>query len=833
MTEKETPGPPLPNEQENLPETLQPGNDPTEAIDPGSQFSNDVTSSGSFDIRGDIWATTFGKLVQALPMPALLIDRSDRVIVVNEACGKISPEYQRIQDTRFSNLFPHPNTAKEVKSLMKEVFSTGKTRSIEGTLAIGQGRIWGRMTFRSIRMGKERFILVLVEDLTAERKQLLVKQKHQEETLKTTEQLRGEIRELKQAKEELRRSEEKHRTILETITDGYYELDLLGKISFINESICEIMGYSRKELVGMDYRALVDEHNAERAYEAFNNVYLTGEADPGFDYEITRKDRTKRAAVVSIFLERDADGRVCGFHGTFRDITKRKRAQEALQESEKKYHSLVVHAPIGIIFVDREGRIIEVNPSLLEILGSPSAEATKSINMYTFPPLVESGISDAFKRCMEEGRNVEIETPYTSKWGKTSYFRVILTPMHDLAKDVHGCLGVIEDVTEKKGLEKQLRQAQKMEAIGTLAGGVAHDFNNLLQIVLGHTDMLLMDKDKEDSYRNGLLSIRRAAHDGADLVRRLLMFGTKVEPELRPIDLNREVRRVLRLLQRTIPRMIEIEILLADDLRTVNADPQQIEHVLLNLAVNAQHAMPEGGRLTIETRNVTLDDQYIRTHLEAEPGEYALLMVSDTGHGMEKEVVDRIFEPFYTTKGVGEGTGLGLAMVFGIVRAHGGYIACYSEPGTGSTFKMYLPVMGAVTEPDMTMTREMPAFGTETILLADDEEQILDLTGEMLGAAGYKVLAVEDGQKALEVYRKEKGNISLVILDLIMPKMGGRECLERLLKIDPKVKVLVASGHSANGPTKEAVGSGAVGFISKPYDAKEILRMVRKVLDEG
>jgi len=349
---------------------------------------------------------------------------------------------------------------------------------------------------------------------------------------------------------------------------------------------------------------------------------------------------------------------------------------------------------------------------------------------------------------------------------------------------------------------------------------------------LSYSDILLVGKDKEAPDRRGLLAIRQAARDGGDLVKGLLTFSRKGEISLRPTNLNLEVKRVREMLSRTIPKMIEIELILADDLKTVNADPGQMGQVLLNLAVNARDAMPEGGKFVIETKDVTISEEYSRTHLEVEPGEYVLLIVSDTGHGMEKEVVEHIFEPFFTTKEPDKGTGLGLATVFGIIKSHKGNIMCYSEPGTGTTFKIYLPAMVREVESDVAMTTEMPVFGTETILLVDDEDQIRELGKEMLGTAGYNVLTASNGQEALELYRNEKPEISLVILDLIMPKMGGRVCLDELLEFDSSARVLVASGYSANGPTKEALQAGAKGFISKPFEAKELLRIVRKVLDE-
>ncbi len=396
---------------------------------------------------------------------------------------------------------------------------------------------------------------------------------------------------------------------------------------------------------------------------------------------------------------------------------------------------------------------------------------------------------------------------------------------------IAGHRGFLRDLTARKALQKQLQQAQKMEAIGTLAGGIAHDFNNLLQVVLGYSELVLAHQDLPNYLRDDLGKILLAGRNGADLVQRLLTFSRKTDIKPLDLDLNQRINQTEKFLQRTIPKMIDIELIQAEDLSRIHADPTQIDQVLMNLAVNARDAMPEGGKLVIETTDVLIDEDYARLHLEAKPGRYVRLSVSDTGSGMDKVIKEHIFEPFYTTKAPGQGTGLGLAMVFGIVKQHQGFINCYSEVGRGTTFKIYFPAIGQEIEQDVSTTQQMPAFGTETILLADDEELIRDLGKRILERSGYTVLTAANGIEALDLYNRERQKISLVILDLIMPEMGGRQCLRELLKIDPNARVLIASGFAANERTKEAIEPGARGFIGKPYDMKGMLKAVRNVLD--
>ncbi len=387
---------------------------------------------------------------------------------------------------------------------------------------------------------------------------------------------------------------------------------------------------------------------------------------------------------------------------------------------------------------------------------------------------------------------------------------------------------------EKEQLQAQLMQAQKLESVGRMAGGIAHDFNNMLQAMNGNIELLLLGKSAGHPDVIRLKSVLESINRAAQLVSQLLLFSRKSGARRVLVDLIQEAEGVGRILERTIPKIIDLELRLNPETWPVSGDPVQIEQVLYNLANNAVDAMPDGGLLVFGTENVVLDESFVLAHPGSRPGPHVLLTVTDTGCGMDKGILEHIFDPFFTTKEVGKGTGLGLASVYGIVKAHRGYIQCISEPGKGTEFRVYLSALEQEESAAMEqLPQEAPLGGSETILVVDDEKEILELTREALEDFGYNVLSASNGEQALEIYREQGHDVALILMDLNMPGMGGHKCLQELLKINPTVNVVIASGYSADVHEKEPSELGARDFLFKPYQLKDLAGMVRKVLDNG
>jgi two-component system, cell cycle sensor histidine kinase and response regulator CckA len=637
-----------------------------------------------------------------------------------------------------------------------------------------------------------------------------------------------DISERKQAEDRLQKSESLFRSVFESTTDCVLVWDKDFNYLYANQASIDHFGAARDKVIGKNIRdGLAHVPDFMNLWmRRVEQVFATGRPMRVSDFVSLGNKVVFSESVLFPILA--ADGSMFAVGVVYRDVTERRKAAEV-----RTFLATAIEQSAEVVFIkDARGKIQYANLATEKITGFSRSEIIGNT-----PRIFKSGMHDsAFYEelwsTIQAGKVWTGRIVNKKKDGALYHEEATISPVRDASGKILNFVAVKKDITEHLELTRQLVQAQKMEAIGTLAGGIAHDFNNLLTVVLGYSELLLEDMDAQDAAYADLQKISQAGQKGADLVSRLLAFGRKSDARPRSLNMNSQIEQFQKLLTRTIPKMIEINLRLAEGLSPVNADPTQMDQVLMNLAVNAKDAMPAGGTLVLETMNVFLDEEYARTHLEARPGPYVLVSVSDTGHGMNKETLEHIFEPFYTTKTAGKGTGLGPAMVYGIVKQHGGQVRCYSEPGHGTTFKVYLPALVGENSQGEVMSEETTLTGgTETILLVDDQELVRDLGKRILEGAGYTVLTAGDGTEALDMYKREE-EISLVILDLIMPKMGGRQCLEELLKVDPKTRVLIASGFSQNGKTRETVETGAKGLLSKPYRMGEMLQSVRKVLDE-
>lgn len=516
---------------------------------------------------------------------------------------------------------------------------------------------------------------------------------------------------------------------------------------------------------------------------------------------------------------------ICWFNAELR------RAQEGLRRSEINFRSLVTNAPYGICRCDSSGLLLSANPALVTMLAYGSASellgqnlANLYVNSMEWFPL-----ADHF-------RSLETFTGLVTDWKKKggSSLTVRLS-----GRAIRGERDAIffelfaEDVTEHRALEQQLRQAQKMEAIGRLAGGVAHDFNNLLMVISGYCEFLLERLEPQSELRGPATEISKAAGRATSLTRQLLAFSRKQMLTMKVLDLNAIVTENLRMLTRLIGEDIDLVMIPGADLGAVKADSSQIEQVIMNLAVNARDAMPRGGKLTLETANVTLDENYARFHSPVRPGEYVMLAISDTGTGMDEETQSHIFEPFFTTKGL-KGTGLGLSTVYGIIKQSEGYIWPYSEPGKGTTFKIYLPRVTATGQVISLQPPAVMAVGEsahETILLVEDEESLRQMARVYLERQGYVVLEASDGSAALQVSRSYPGVIHLLLTDVIMPGMNGREVAQQISAVRPETKILYMSGYTENAIGHNGMLEEGIVLLQKPFTLPALRTKVREVLD--
>jgi PAS domain S-box-containing protein len=491
---------------------------------------------------------------------------------------------------------------------------------------------------------------------------------------------------------------------------------------------------------------------------------------------------------------------------------------------KKHFEVILERMSEGILEINEEARILFANPSAVTIIGISEEKllAANFMDLFEDPDLQR--IRDLMKKADSLSGTIPDENPV---WLKGKQISLSMYPIAN--KKQNDRIIILRDITERKRMEAQLFQAQKMEAIGTLAGGIAHDFNNLLMVIQGNTSLMLLDTPPAHPNFEMLKTIEKKVKSGSRLTGQLLGYASKGRYEIKPIRLNQLVEETAEAFGRT-QKSILFHYGLAQDLFLIDGDPGQIEQLLMNLLVNAADAMPLGGDITLKTVNISHREIREKVY-RPRPRDYVLLTVTDTGAGMDSKVLERIFDPFFTTKKFGKGTGLGLAMVYGIVKGHGGYIDVESQEGKGTTFQVYLPAAKRRVEE----TEEGPETiqrGTETILIIDDEALVMEVGQKLLTFMGYQVLAAKEGEGALEIYRARRNEIDLVILDLVMPRMEGGEVFRRLRQISPEVKVLISSGYSIDGKAAQILDEGACGFIQKPFDMKQLSQTLRTILDE-
>ena len=637
-----------------------------------------------------------------------------------------------------------------------------------------------------------------------------------------------DISEREHSEAQLRQSQEKYASMVLSSPDAITLRSLPDRRYLeVNEGFVRLTGYSVEEVLGKT-PAELDLWVEQEPHKTTLEMVETQGQVRGEEFRFRTKAgeiRYGRVAAARVTI----NGNPCMLSVTH-DITESKQVEEKLQKSEAHFRSLIHGAPYGIYRVTLDGQLLHVNPALVTMLGYDSEEDLLRRNtekdIYRDPQTRRDFLKKHDHK--EDFRAVEAE--WRRKDGKIITVRMTGHPV--LKKDNSLAFFEVfaEDITERRTLEKQLIQAQKMEAIGRLAGGISHDFNNLLSVILGHSDILEEHLGSNVRLRKSVEATRSAAERAAALTMQLLAFSRKQVIEPKIIDLNSCVVEIQKMLHRVIGEDIELSIRLQHDLGHVKADPGQLNQVLMNLAVNSRDAMPSGGKLAIETADADLDDTYVRQHLGARPGPFVMLAVSDTGIGMDPETLSHIFEPFFTTKEIGKGTGLGLSMVYGIIKQNNGYIMAYSEPGRGTTFKIYFPRSEESLPAPHKVEKEIPG-GTETILVVEDELALRELACVLLQEAGYTVLESSGVEDAIAIAKDSDRTVDLLLTDVVMPRLDGRELANQLVALRPNLKILFMSGYTDDVIVHRGVLKHGTVLVQKPFTKATLLRKVRETLD--
>ena len=785
-----------------------------------------------------------GTALEHLPDGYFLTDLSGRILDHNPAFARIlNTGHGELRGKLLEEMEPH-GYQKRVARDLRQVMDTGRgIRATQWRFRQSQSRPGLVEASVSPALDETRNIagaMGIIRDGLAAR---LSEEQCREKIRSLSIQLGQMTRRLNTCIREMQQAEKTYHNFFNNAQVGLYKTSMeQDRVLDANEKLYEIFGYRPKEVDLADFKLQEVYVNPGQRRGYMKILSETGRIE-GVETRFRKKD----GSVFWVRFSSRAYPEQGWVEGVLEDISHQKRMEEALKKSEAKYkilytesrraeeiyRGLLNSSADAIIIYDLDGNVRYINPRFTEIFGwRPVQVLGKSIPF--LPENLQAQQDEIISNLIENGKpsHGRITTRLTLD-GRTLDVSQSASIFREPDGSAAGILMVLRDISETRRLETQLIQAQKMEAIGTLAGGIAHDFNNILQAIQGYTQLLLMSRPAEDKDAQKLVAIQNAAQRASNLTRRLLIFSRKMESELKVINLNQEVLAVVRLLERTIPKMIRIRCDMEDNLYRINGDPLQLEQVMMNMGVNARDAMPDGGVLVFETRNMAVDDAFARSRVGLSPGLYVRLRIQDTGIGMEKKVVEQIFEPFFTTKEVGKGTGLGLSMVYGAVKNHKGAVICESQPQKGTRFDIYFPALKTAPKPkaDFNGANSYAPGGNETILIIDDEQSILELLENVLKNNGYTALTAENGETAVEVLKQDPAKIHLAILDLSMPGMGGIKCLAALRRISPNLKVIVSSGYSNLSPEKQSALATTSAVILKPYDLGRLLRTVRTALD--
>jgi len=654
----------------------------------------------------------------------------------------------------------------------------------------------------------------------------------------TYEELEQRVKQLEQAElnfkkteEALRESEARFRLLYERAPLGYQSLDKNGHFIEVNQVWLDTLGYTREEVIGKSFGDFLHPDWIDHFKENFPRFKAIGEI-LGVEFEIVKKDGSTILASFNGKIGRNEIGEFKQTHCILNDITKQRRSEEALRESEEKYRTLVESSSDTILMLDTDRNIVSCNQAFQNLFGYTRKEVEgRSIRIIHLSDESFRSFGDAAYREIERSGSYRKEWEFRRKGGSIVPAETAMSVIKSPNELTEGYVAIIRDISERKNLEAQLRQTQKMESIGTLAGGIAHDFNNILSAIIGYTEIALYSVEQDSQLYNNLQEVFRAGNRAKDLVKQILTFSRQTEQERRLVQVKLIVNEALKLLRASLPSTIEVDRNIQSD-ALVMADSTQIHQILMNLCANADHAMREkGGVLRVELEDVELDEDFTVSHPNMKPGSYLNLTVSDTGHGMPPDVLERIFDPFFTTKETGEGTGMGLSGVHGIIGSYGGAITAYSEPGQGSTFKVYLPIIERRKEPRAEAEASIPT-GSERILFVDDEPALANIGKQVLESQGYDVETRTSSIEALELFKNQPDRFDLVITDMTMSNMTGEDLAQELMRIKPNIPIILCTGFSAKIDDQKASAMGIRAFVLKPIVKQAIATTVRKVLDE-